>query len=140
MANFLQARSEDFAKLLLRVTVGGLLLFHGVFKLAHGIGWLEGLFAGIGWPGFVAYLVYVGEVLAPVLLILGFRTRIAALLIAIDLLVAIVLILRHQVFSIREAGGGWGIELEAFFILTSLALFFMGGGKYKITGKVNSWD
>ncbi len=140
MANFLKGKSEDLGKLLLRVTVGGLLLFHGVSKLSHGVAWISGPLEAVGLPGFIRYGAYIGEVLAPVLLIIGYRARLAALFVALDLFMAIVLVLRHQIFTIKEAGGGWSIELEAFFILTALVIFFLGGGKYKVTGKENAWD
>ena len=140
MAGILKGKSEDFGKLLLRVTVGGLLLFHGASKIVHGVGWLVGLLESTGLPGFIAYGAYIGEVLAPVLLIIGYRARIAALLVAIDLLLAILLVLRHQMFSIKEAGGGWSIELETFFILAALVIFFLGGGRFKVTGKESAWD
>ena len=63
--------SEDLGKLLLRVTVGGLMLFHGLFKLTHGIDFISGMLHDIGAPVGLAYGVYMGEVIRPVLMILG---------------------------------------------------------------------
>ncbi|WP_323129421.1 DoxX family protein, partial [Klebsiella pneumoniae] len=44
----------------------------------------RGLLAAQGLPGFIAYGVLVGEVVAPCLLILGVLTRPAALVLALD--------------------------------------------------------
>ena len=133
-------RSDDFGKMLLRLSVGGILLFHGVFKLSHGVEWIKGPLAGSGLPASLAYGAYVGEIIAPVLIILGYRTRIAALLVLVDMLMAVFLVLRQQIFAIKEMGGGWAVEIEAFFLLTSLAVFFMGGGKLSVTRGKSVWD
>lgn len=56
--------NHDFGKLILRVCVGGLMLFHGIFKLQYGIDGVTGLLESRGLPTFMAYGVYVGEILA----------------------------------------------------------------------------
>lgn len=48
-------RNQDLGLLVLRISVGGLLLFHGVAKLLHGVGFIEGMLAALGLPGFIAY-------------------------------------------------------------------------------------
>jgi putative oxidoreductase len=125
-------RSDDVGKLLLRLAVGGVLLFHGVFKLQHGVAWIAGPLGEFGLPGFLAYGTYVGEVVAPVLIVLGAWTRPAALVVAFDLFMAIVLVLRPRVFTVNEMGGAWGIEVEALFLLGALALVFLGAGRYRL--------
>src|SRR5512146_2036707 len=118
MAGFM--KSDDMGKLSLRMAAGGILLFHGIFKLTHGVDWIKGPLAAHGLPGFLAYGAYVGEILAPILIILGYRTRVAALVVVFDILMAIFLVLRQQIFAVKEMGGGWAIEIEAFLILASL--------------------
>lgn len=54
----------DAGKLALRLTFGGLMLFHGVAKIQHGVGWIAGALQEQGLPAFIAYGVYVGEILA----------------------------------------------------------------------------
>jgi putative oxidoreductase len=56
------------------------------------------------------------------------------------MVMAIVLVLRQDLFTIKEAGGGWSIELEAFLLLTALALVFLGGGRYRIGRAPGRWD
>jgi putative oxidoreductase len=138
MASFL--KSDNIGKLLVRIAVGGLMLFHGIFKLTHGIGFIEGVLAGRGLPGYVAYGVYLGEILAPILILVGFRTRLAALVVVIDMAAAIWLVHAGNILQVKEAGGAWGIELEAIYLLGSLALFYMGGGQYSVSKGRSVWD
>ncbi len=140
MSGFMHMRSDDTGKLLIRIAVGVIMLFHGISKLSHGVEWIKYPLSQVGLPGILAYGAYVGEIVAPVLLLIGYKTRLAALLVAFDIFMAIVLVMKHQVFSIKEMGGGWGIELEFFILLASLALFFTGSGKYKLTKAQSTWD
>ncbi len=133
-------KSEDLGKLLLRISLGLVLCFHGYFKIVHGVEWLKGPLGEVGLPGFLAYGVYLGEFVGPLMVIAGFRARIGACLVAINMVMAIFLAHRNQIFSIKEAGGGWAIELDALLLLGALALFFLGGGKFGITGGKNAWD
>jgi putative oxidoreductase len=122
----------DAGLLLLRLGVGTLVLFHGIFKLTHGIAWIAGPLAAVGLPAWLAYGVYVGEVLAPVLVILGLWARPAALVIAFDLFMAIFLARRGDVAKINPMGGGWAIELELSYFVMALAIALMGSGRYGI--------
>ncbi len=79
---------DDFGKLLLRLVVGGLMLFHGLHKLFDGVDGISAMLVAKGLPGFIAYGVLVGEVVAPILLILGVLTRPAALVLAFTMAVA----------------------------------------------------
>lgn len=62
---------NDAGKLLLRLAVGGLMLFHGLHKLFDGVGGIQSLLAAHGLPEFIAYGTLVGEVAAPLLIVLG---------------------------------------------------------------------
>ena len=124
--------TDNIGKLILRIMVGGLMLFHGVSKLQHGIGYIKGLVAGQGLPEFLAYGVYVGELVAPILLILGWRSRIWAGVIAVNMLVVIYL---TQLSAFMKLGthGSWAVELQMFYLLSALAIAFIGSGKFAIT-------
>ena len=52
---------DDAGKLLLRLAVGGLMLFHGIHKLIDGVDGISGMLAAQGLPGFIAYGVLVGK-------------------------------------------------------------------------------
>jgi putative oxidoreductase len=132
-------RSDDLGRLLLRLAVGGLLLFHGIAKVAGGVAWMAPMLAAKGIPGFVMYGVYVGEVVAPVLILLGLFTRPAALVVAFNLFMAVYLVRAGDAFALND-GGAWEIELEVFYILGALALFFLGGGKFGVTRGKGAWN
>ncbi len=71
-------RSDDTGKLVLRLALGILILLHGVAKIGAGVSGVGGMLASHGLPSALAYLVYVGEIVAPVLVIVGIYTRPAA--------------------------------------------------------------
>ena len=124
------APRPDAGLLVLRLGLGALLLFHGVYKVTHGVAWIAGPLSGAGLPAWLQYGVYVGEVLAPVLVILGLWTRPAALVIAFDMFMAIFLARRGDVAKVNPAGGGWAIELELLFLVAALTIALAGGGRY----------
>ncbi|KAF2082277.1 DoxX family protein [Flavobacterium sharifuzzamanii] len=126
------SKNTDLGLLLLRLSTGGLMLFHGVSKLIHGISFLVENMGAFG------YAVYIGEVLAPIAILLGFRTRIAAVLLAITCVVAVATMHSQEIFSISEHGG-YALELLMLYLFGALALFFTGAGKYAVS-KNNQWD
>ena len=132
-------RCDDTGKLVLRLTVGVLMLFHGVAKIMGGVDGIAGMLAAIGLPGLIAYGVYVGEVVAPLMVIAGFRARLGAALMAFTMVVAIGLAHGSQLFSMG-GHGGYALELQMFFLLGSVAIFFLGAGKLFVLSKNNSWD
>jgi putative oxidoreductase len=117
-----------------------LLVFHGIAKLKGGIGWMGGMLAAHHIPAFVGYGVYVAEVVAPILLIVGILTRPAALVIAFDMFMAITLVVGGKTFKPNPQSGGLGGELELFYLLASLAVFFVGSGRYAISKGQGRWD
>ncbi|MFW6307384.1 MAG: DoxX family protein [Campylobacterales bacterium] len=123
--------NPDFGKLILRVGVGFLMLFHGFAKIVGGIGFIKGMVVKNGFPEFLAYGVYVGEVIAPIMLLIGLQTRVAATIIAVTMLMAIYLVHPNEVFVLGNHGA-WAIELPAFYIFASLAILFLGAGKYSV--------
>lgn len=129
---------EDFGKLVLRLGLAVILLFHGVFKLTHGVEWIKGPLSGLGLPGFLAYGVYGAEVVAPILLIAGWKARLAAWVIVFDMAMAMVLVLRPRLLTINPGGGGWGVELEALILVSALVIALIGSGRYRL-GR-GPWD
>lgn len=130
--------SADLGKLLLRVVLGVLILFHGVSKLIHGPGYILGVVTGAGLPSFIAYGVYVGEVVAP-LLLLGYWTRVGGLIIVINMLVAIGLVHMGQLATLAGTGG-WALELQGMFLGTALAIMLLGAGRYSLGGSGGRWN
>ncbi len=122
---------NDTGKLVLRLTLGILILLHGIAKLSHGIGPIQGMVTGMGMPAFFAYGVLAGEVLGPLLLIAGFYARIGAALIAVNMLFAFALAHTAQLASLNEQGG-WALELQGMFLFTAIALMLLGPGRFGI--------
>ena len=122
---------NDTGKLVLRLTLGILILLHGIAKLTNGIAPIEGMVTGMGLPAFTAYGVYAGEILGPLLLIAGFYARIGAALIAINMLVAIALAHASELTSLGQTGG-WALELQGMFLFTAIALMLMGPGRFGV--------
>ena len=121
--------------LLLRLSTGGLMLFHGVAKLQGGIGFLQGMLAAKGLPAFLAYGALVGEILAPLAIIFGLFTRGAAAVVAFDMLVAIAMTQLGSLCSVDPNTGGWAVELPMLYLLPALALIFTGGGRFAVSTK-----
>ena len=111
----------DLGKLLLRVALGVLILLHGIAKLKAGPGFVMGVVAKAGLPAALAYGVYIGEVLAPLMLIVGLWTRIAALVVAVNMLFAIYLVHMPQLGLLNNTGG-WALELQAFYFVSALVV------------------
>jgi len=121
--------SENIGKLLIRLLLGGMMLFHGVDKVLNGITYIKGLVQGQGLPEALAYGVYIGEVLAPILLILGWKSRVWAGVIVVNMTIAIYLTQLGE-FMKLGAHGAWAIEVPLFYFITAMAIVFMGSGKY----------
>ncbi len=124
---------QDVGKLILRLTLSILILFHGVDKILHGIAWMEAPIAALHLPSWVAYGVYIGEVIAPLFLILGLGARIAALAIMVNMVMAVILEAHRLAFTIN-ATGGYGLELEAFYFMTAVAILLLGPGRFRLFG------
>ncbi|MEX2232465.1 MAG: DoxX family protein [Cyclobacteriaceae bacterium] len=129
----------DLAKLILRITCGGLLILHGSNSAIHGIQHVKDMVRNAGLPEFIAYGNLVGEVIAPVFMIIGYKARIAALAVAFNMLLS-VLIAHCDIMFARNDFGGWMIELNVFYMMTAVVVFFAGSGKYSLSKGQGKWD
>ena len=132
-------RSVDIGKLIVRLTCGCLLFLHGSHSAIHGIQHIRDMLTNSGLPEFLAYGNLIGEVVAPLFMIAGFKARIAALVVAFNMLLSILIAHRDIAFA-RNDFGGWMIELNIFYMMTALAVFFMGSGKYSLSRGKGKWD
>lgn len=130
-------KNTDLGLLILRIAIGVLMLFHGIAKF-NGVDGIIGMLEGKGLPGALAYGVYITEVIAPILIIIGFRTRLASVVYIVGVLAAIFLVHSGDIFSLTPHGG-WGIELLGLYLFGSLTLFFTGSGKMAFSSS-NKWD
>ena len=90
-------------------------------------------------PEIIGYGNLVGEVVAPIFMVLGYKSRLAALVVAFNMLMSIVIGHRDIAFA-RNDFGGWMIELNVFYMMTALVVFLTGSGKYSLSGGVGKWD
>lgn len=127
-------QSNDIGKLILRVSVGVLILFHGMNKIIYGVGGVKHLLSEAGLPQFLAYGVYVGEVIVPIFLILGLYARTASLLLAFNMFIAILLAHGGSMFSLSKHGG-LVMELPLFYLIASIVIFILGSGRYSVNNK-----
>lgn len=121
----------DLAKLILRVGFSALLLFHGVHKIYDGTDFVQSLLVAHGLPTFIAYGVYVGEVIAPALMIVGIYTRLSAF-IGIGTCGFIIYLAYIEPFFTLNEHGAWSLEPVAVYLFAFLAVMFAGSGKYAI--------
>ena len=129
---------EDFGRLAVRVGAGGLLLFHGIHKLLTGIEPIGAMLTAHQMPELIAYGVYFGEIVGPVLVILGFYARIGGLLIVLDMVLAILLARMDALFALT-AQGGYALELESFYLLSGVAVVLLGAGRFAL-GASGRWN
>ncbi|MGJ7496469.1 DoxX family protein [Variovorax sp. RT4R15] len=132
-------RSDDTGKLVLRLALGILILLHGVAKLSSGVGFVSSQLVAHGLPAALAYLVYIGEIIAPVMIIVGIYTRPAAWVMVINMLFAIGLVHMKQL-TMLDKNGGWALELQGMFLFAALAVAFLGAGRFSVGGTAGKYN
>ena len=125
--------NEDIAKLLLRVSVGVLILFHGIHKVIYGVSGIKSMLSNSGLPELLAYGVYVGELVAPIFIILGLYARVASLVLGFNMFIAIFLAYGFS-FSLSKYGG-LSIESPLLFLIMSILIFLLGSGRFSVNNK-----
>jgi putative oxidoreductase len=134
-----QTNNDDTGKLVLRVALAAMLLFHGVAKLTGGVGFVSTMLANAGLPAFLGYLVYVGEIVAPLMILFGVATRPAAAVVAINMVVAVLLVHTGDLFKLSGTGG-WALELQGMFFFAAVAVALLGAGRFSIAGKAGRFN
>jgi putative oxidoreductase len=123
-------RSQHPGVLLLRFTVSILMLFHGVAKLTHGVERIGGMLEQIGLPSWFAFGVFIGEIVAPLLVMAGVWVRWAALIMVVNMVVAIWLAHPQDLFALTPTGA-YRLEAQAFFLFCSLSIAWLAGNNNK---------
>ena len=114
---------QPLGLVVLRVVLGLIFLSHGYPKLAHAGAGMQGFFVQHGLPGYFVYVSGVLEVFGGALLVLGLFTRVTALLLAIEMGVAI--------WKVHSVGGYLAVhnyEFPLAMLAGSLALATVGAG------------
>lgn len=126
--------NDAIGKLTLRLTTGLLMLFHGFAKVSHypdSLSFIRLRLVDLELPQLIAYGVYLGEIIAPLMIILGLFSRIGGLFIVGNMIFAIIIAHTGHLFLLTEHGG-WRLELQGFYLFCGLAIVFLGSGKYAV--------
>ena len=83
--------------------------------------------------------MYVGEIVAPLLMIAGLYTRAAAGVVVINMLVAFGLVHMADFFALTKQGG-WALELQGMYLFTAIAVALLGAGRYSVGGDRGRWN
>jgi putative oxidoreductase len=129
------AAQQDLARLLLRLVLGACILLHGIAKIRHGVGGIEQMLVAHGLPGILSWGALVGEVVAPLMLLVGWHARIGGALVAVNMLFALFLAHRGELFALNPQSGGWAIELQAMFLFAAIAVALLGPGRFSLNQK-----
>jgi putative oxidoreductase len=138
MSTLKKIQNKEIGFLILRVNISLLILFHGISNMNSNYSFIKSLLSGLGIPEFISYGVFIGEIIAPIFIIAGYRARLASLVLAFNMFIAILIAHISDVFSINQYGG-WAIELQALYLFGSIAIIFLGAGKYAVSTK-SKWD
>jgi putative oxidoreductase len=124
--------TAPFAALLLRVSLGVTFLAHGLLLkvMTYGLAGTVDYFQSIGFPGFVAYLVILGEIGGGLALILGLWTRQIALLL-VPIMIGATLQHTGNGWLFSAKGGGW--EFPVFWTAMLFVQALLGHGAYAVT-------
>jgi putative oxidoreductase len=128
-----QATREDLAKLLNRVTVGVLILFH-TWAVINGEQAIRDTLSFWGLPTALAWTAVFFEGIAPIMVILGIYARIGAWIMVAWMVLAFVLAHVHtgHLWQLMPNGVGWRIEVALFFLVESLVIALQGAGRYSL--------
>lgn len=121
----------DLARLLLRITFSVLMLFHGFYKLEYRLDSIRNMLVSDGLPTFIAYGVYIGEVIAPIFIILGIFTRPAALIVTLNMIVAILMMGLNKLTILTDLDA-LRIELEFIYLIGFFCIALLGCGRFSV--------
>lgn len=124
--------ASDLGVLLLRLSLGIMFLAHSVvLKLfTYGLGGTAQFFVGVGLPAWLAYVVFIAEVVGGVLLVLGIQSRWVALSLSPILLGALFTVHLANGWVFTSPNGGW--EYPAYLFVLCIAQVLLGDGPYAL--------
>lgn len=139
MLDKLFATDGNVEGLILRVVLALVIVPHGAQKV---LGW----FGGYGWKGTLGFFKSLGiptvfgvaamltEFLGPIALLVGFATKPVAVIIAVNMIVAAVMVHRKTGFFMNWSGAqkGEGFEYHILAVGLALAVMFQGGGMLSV--------
>lgn len=119
-------RLQPLALLVMRLTLGAIMVAHGYHKVFGGLQHFAHMVGGMGVPVWLGYMAAFTEFLGGLLILVGFFTRLAAFAIFIDLAVAIWKVHLHN--GLLGSPDRPGFEFPLAVASLALALIFFGAG------------
>ncbi|MGZ4815620.1 MAG: DoxX family protein [Terriglobales bacterium] len=116
-------RLQPLGLLALRVVLGVIMIGHGYGKVFGGLHKHAQFVASLGMPGWLGYVSAAAEFLGGILLVIGLITRIAAIAVCINMLVAIFKVHLHNGLL-----GQGGYQFPLALAAMAFAIIFMGAG------------
>lgn len=139
MINHLIGYHPSFSALVLRLVLGMIFIAHGypkLFKKDFGPQGFSGFLKSVGVPAplLFAYVVGTVEFFGGILLILGLFTRLSAIVIAINMIVAMWKVKFKTGMISKVMEGGWvgGYELDLALLAMAFVLTILGAGKFSL--------
>jgi len=118
---------NNLALFLLRLGFGGFMLTHGIPKI-NKLSNPDGFPDPLGMSPLVSLILcLIGEVIAPILIIIGFKTKIATIPAAITMAVAAFVV--HASDSLEKK------EHALLYLIVWVVLFFSGPGRFSVDGR-----
>jgi putative oxidoreductase len=136
MINKLFNTEDSISALVVRLTLGLVLLPHGMQKLlglfgGHGFSATMDAMTGMGLPAIIVFLIIMAESFGAVSLILGVGTRFSAISISVIMIGALLIHLPNGFFmNWFGAQAGEGFEYHILAIGLGIASFISGGGSF----------
>ena len=124
-------QNEDIGKLILRIGASFLLLFDGIHKAIYGLGGVFYLLEKSGLPYIMGYGAYVTEIISPILIIFGYKTRINATIVLFGFCMIIFLAYKDVLFALSDVGSLKPVLAYLYFV-AFLSIIFLGAGKYSL--------
>jgi putative oxidoreductase len=113
-----------------RVLIGVLLIIYGIDKVMHSI-FIRDVLKDAGLPTFSAYICIAVGFIAPIFIIIGYKTRLAAIAILCNCLYLMSVIRINDLLELYEQGR-WAMTILVVFLICTTLLIISGGGKYAI--------
>jgi len=134
-------RNPDAGLLVLRLGIGMVFLAHGWTKVfGMQISFVQGMLAMVGWaiPEWLLWLVAALEIVGGLALVAGMFTRLFAMLLGLEMVVAVMLFhLREGFFiaSVPNAPLAYGFEYHVALVSGLVCLFLAGPGLWSLDGR-----
>jgi putative oxidoreductase len=126
----MKINTQQYAAFILRLTLGSILLSHGLLKVfVFTIAGTVGFFGSIGLPAIAAYLTIFGEVVGGLILLLGVYSRLVSIL-SLPILIGATWVHISNGWLFSNEGGGW--EFPVLLVVLAIIVAIQGAGSFAL--------